>query len=292
MKLSTTMAALLALSTAPACSTTADEAKGDRQSDLHAPPERTFADPCANASLGDGGYCATQFDAKADPHVLYTCAGGATAQRTACKVECERMPDGVDDRCNDAAASDDPSAAPSAGPTSNTRAQMVARARSWGDIHMPYCGGVAGGPDALCGGTCTRRLSSPFNRPEWNRYRSDCSGFVSFVWQLAFQDGHRTWGFAPFNEEGETFSHTIDAHDLKPGDALNSTPTDHGSQHVMMFIGWVDQAAGIAHTIEEAFCPYDIIDTPRRQIMLRGGAVVALSGDERTFYAIRKNGVQ
>ena len=279
-----TMATLLALSTAPACSTPADEAKRERQSDLHAPLELTLADPCANASLGDGGYCATHFDAKADPNVLYRCAGRATAQRIACKAGCERMASGFDDRCNDAG--------PMAAPTSNTRATMVARARSWGDIHMPYCGGIAGGPDALCGGTCTRRLSPPFNRPEWNRYRSDCSGFVSFVWQLAFQDGHRTWGFAPFNEEGASFSHTIDAHDLKPGDALNSTPTDHGSQHVMMFIGWIDQAAGVAHTIEEAFCPYDIIDTPRRQVTFHGGAVVALSGDERTFYAIRKNGVE
>jgi hypothetical protein len=243
-------------------------------------------DACANADLGDGGYCATYFDGKADQTILYTCVGRTTATRTVCKSGCERMPDGIDDRCKDSVASGAPAA------VGSTRADMVARAQSWAAIDMPYCGGVPGGPDALCGGTCPERLAAPFNRPEWNRYRSDCSGFVSFVWQLDYEDGHRTWGFAPFDDEGASFSHLVDAHDLQPGDALNSTPTDHGSQHIMMFLGWVDQNAGIAHTVEEAFCPYDIIDTPRRQITFRGGSVVALSGEDRTFYAIRKNGVQ
>ncbi len=242
------------------------------------------SDACAGADLGDGGYCATYFDGSAARNVLYTCVGRATATRTTCKDGCERMADGIDDRCAESAET--------SGPTDGSRSAMITRAQSWAKIDMPYCGGVPGGPDALCGGTCTERLAPPFNRPEWNRYRSDCSGFVSFVWQLDYEDGHRTWGFAPFNQEGETFSHLIDAKDLLPGDALNTTNSERGTQHIMLFVGWVDKAAGIAHTIEEAFCPYDIIDTARRQITFLGGSEVALSGEDRRFYAIRKNGVQ
>jgi hypothetical protein len=45
---------------------------------------------------------------------------------------------------------------------------------------MPYCGGVNGGTDYICGGTCYR--SGAGNTAQWNVYRTDCSGLVSWAW--------------------------------------------------------------------------------------------------------------
>src|SRR4051794_21601070 len=55
--------------------------------------------------------------------------------------------------------------------------RTLARARTWIDVGMPYCGGPNGGKDVICGGTCTRSGSA--KSAEWDKYRSDCSGFVS-----------------------------------------------------------------------------------------------------------------
>ena len=98
----------------------------------------------------------------------------------------------------------------------------VARAQLWVDAKVPYCQAPnhAHDDDADCASTCTR----PDN-PEWDPYRSDCSGLVSWAWGLP-APGHTTATFAPFDT---TVSHAISAIDLQPGDAINN---DH---HTMLF---------------------------------------------------------
>jgi hypothetical protein len=238
---------------------------------------QTPGDLCAGAALGNGGYCATSLSSTADPKSLLTCSNGKTTTQVTCASGCQRMPDGQNDVCATGAPSD-------------ARAAILQRARSWADIDMPYCGGVPGGPDSICGGTCFQRVGI-FNQPAWNKYRSDCSGFVSFVWQLAYDNGHRTWGFAPFNEEGPAFSRVIAAADLLPGDALNTATADKQQQHIILFAGWADRAARIAHTIEEANCTNDIIETPRRQMTFNARGTVNVASDARELWPIRKTGL-
>jgi hypothetical protein len=240
------------------------------------PPGGGGSDPCANATLGDGAYCATYFSATAEAKTLLSCVGKKTANTTTCSNGCQRMPDGQDDKCAAAAAS-------------SVRAAMMTRAEAWRAAKMPYCGATPGNFDGICGKTCTERQTASLLKPEWNIYRSDCSGYVSFVWQLAFEDGHRTWGFAPFNDEGPAFSEVIAPSALQPGDVLNSATPDIFKQHIILFAGWVDQANGYARTLEEANCDADLVDTPKRKLVINKDGSVSLEG--RAFWPVRKIGV-
>ena len=120
--------------------------------------------------------------------------------------------------------------------------RTLARARLWIDAGMPYCGGPNGGKDVICGGTCSR--TGIAKTAEWDKYRSDCSGFVSWSWGLA-APGETTRTLAPY---ATAVSSLIAIDDLQPGDALN------GSSHVMLFGGWADKAAGKALILQESRC--------------------------------------
>ncbi len=80
-------------------------------------------------------------------------------------------------------------------------------------------------------------------------YRSDCSGFVSAVWDLP-PPGHTTYSFAggPWDDG---VSYVIDGSELRPGDALNA-PGDPAARtgHVMLYVSG-DYASGYVEVIEE-----------------------------------------
>jgi hypothetical protein len=140
---------------------------------------------------------------------------------------------------------DDPPARPSEpAPSTNVTfgERTLARARLWIDANMPYCGGPNGGKDVICGGTCVRDGES--KKAEWDKYRSDCSGFVSWSWELP-APGRTTSTFAPYDT---TVSALISVSELAPGDALNN------KGHVMLWGGWVDEAAGKALILQESRC--------------------------------------
>ncbi len=118
----------------------------------------------------------------------------------------------------------------------------LARARLWIDAKMPYCGGPNGGHDLICGGTCERDGTA--EKAEWDKYRSDCSGFVSWAWGLK-APGRTTSTLAPYDTEESTL---VKVDDLAPGDALNS------GHHVMLFGGWTDKDAGKATILQESKC--------------------------------------
>jgi len=94
---------------------------------------------------------------------------------------------------------------PDAGPTV---VESVARGQLWVDAKVPYCQAPNHQPDhdTACASTCTRP-----DVAEWDPYRSDCSGFVSFKMDI---------------------TSVINAADLAPGDAVNN------STHMMLFVGW------------------------------------------------------
>jgi hypothetical protein len=68
-------------------------------------------------------------------------------------------------------------------------------------------------------------------------YRQDCSGFVSFAWQLTKP------GISPAGMSD--FSSAISFDNLRPGDALISP------YHAMLFVQWVDKSAGTFIAYEE-----------------------------------------
>jgi hypothetical protein len=152
--------------------------------------------------------------------------------------------------------------------------EAVMRAREWVTAQVPYCGGPNGGNDVLCGGTCTR--SGDAANPDWDAYRSDCSGLVSFAWQLP-PPGHITSGFAPFATD---VSDVIAVADLQPGDALNN------DTHVMLFAAWKDDAKTQATIIQESDCG-KVANETTVELTYADGDQKADVKYYGTFYAIR-----
>jgi hypothetical protein len=148
-------------------------------------------------------------------------------------------PDGDDDSAVPAATGP---AAPAPARDATFAERTLARAREWISAQMPYCGGPNGGKDLICGGICERDGAA--ERPEWDDYRSDCSGFVSWAWELP-PPGRTTRTLAPADT---TVSVVINIEDLAPGDALN------GPGHVMLWGGWNDEATGKGVILQESGC--------------------------------------
>ena len=88
---------------------------------------------------------------------------------------------------------------------------VMARAQEWVNLRVPYCGGVRGGGDAICGGICNRP-SAP-----WNGYRSDCSGFLSWAWQIPDDPATATY---VRDRGGDHGWRTVAIADLRTGDAM------------------------------------------------------------------------
>jgi hypothetical protein len=151
----------------------------------------------------------------------------------------------------------------------------VARGALWVAAEVPYCQSPNGqpDPDTSCSSVCMR----PSN-PEWDPYRSDCSGFVSWAWDLP-APGRTTSEFAPAETD---ITSVIDGSQLLPGDALN-VPGDH----IILFVSWV-VAGQSANFYEEPGCsanpPYAHAFTSNVEI---SGSSVTVDYESNTFTAIR-----
>lgn len=110
-----------------------------------------------------------------------------------------------------------------------TNREAVARAMEWSDAKLAYCWAPNGGDNHEAGNFACERICERQRHPEWDPYRSDCSGLVSWAWKLP-APGRITTDFFPFKAD-VTFG--IDANDLRPGDAINN------ETHVMLFKKWV-----------------------------------------------------
>ena len=93
-------------------------------------------------------------------------------------------------------------------PTPTARQWIVWRAQTWVTDHVAY------------------NQSSTHDG-----YRQDCSGYVSFAWQIK-KPGTSPSGIS-------AYAHTISFDSLQPGDALNNA-----SAHTMLFVKWVDKSKG------------------------------------------------
>jgi hypothetical protein len=153
--------------------------------------------------------------------VLVACSGS---------VEGDTSPDAGSTIMVDASAHDDVNPA-------------VARAQLWVNAQVPYCQAPNHQHDADtdCASTCVRP-----DVADWDPYRSDCSGLVSWAWGLP-APGHTTATLAPYDTD---VSHAITAADLQPGDAINN---DH---HTMLFAAWIVEGTQ-ARFLEEPGCSSD-----------------------------------
>ena len=117
----------------------------------------------------------------------------------------------------------------------------IARAEEWVAAQVPYCQSANHQPDGdhACASVCNRA-----DNADWDPYRSDCSGLVSWAWGLP-APGRTTSELAPAVND---ITHAIDAALLAPGDAVN-IPGDH----MMLFKEWV-VSNQTATFIEEPGC--------------------------------------
>ncbi|WP_329787439.1 VCBS repeat-containing protein [Lentzea sp. DG1S-22] len=96
-----------------------------------------------------------------------------------------------------------------------TRAEVMARAKTWVDARVPYSMSAA--------------------RDGW---RTDCSGFVSMAWNLSKP------GLSTVTLVGSNVTHRITKDELLPGDILikGGPGTEGAAGHVRLFGGWLDSA--------------------------------------------------
>jgi uncharacterized membrane protein YgcG len=159
-----------------------------------------------------------------------------------------------------------------------TSDDAISRAEQWVTAKLLYCQSANGQPDydTSCSSTCTRQ-----SNPQWDPYRSDCSGFVSWAWGLP-APGLVTSEFAPF---GTTASTTIQATDLQPGDACNL----NAGGHIVLFEKWVTPGTS-ALFMEEPGCsanpPY--AHEFQSDVTL-SGVNITIAYEGETFTAIRYN---
>lgn len=156
--------------------------------------------------------------------------------------------------------------------------KVIDRAEEWVDAKLHYCQAPnhERDYDSACSTYCERE-----NNSAWNPYRSDCSGFVSWAWGLD-APGRTTLQLAPFRDD---ITHTIDAIDLQPGDAINN------ADHIMLFKAWTNKGH-VATFLEEPGCssatPYAHQVTVNVSIT---GTHIYVPYNGMTFTAIRFDGI-
>ncbi|XXX73471.1 hypothetical protein WMF30_38100 [Sorangium sp. So ce134] len=134
-----------------------------------------------------------------------------------------------------------------AAPSSLTTQDILDRAYKWAHASVPYCSVPAGRYDPVCKRDCTRTGAA--DNPEWNLYRSDCSGFVSYAW------GAPAPGKVVIELVQEHFSQRVGHWDAQPGDAFAYvSPDGPADDHIMLFVDWT--SSGAARIMEELNCDH------------------------------------
>jgi len=154
-------------------------------------------------------------------------------------------------------------------------ATAVSKALQWVNVDMQYCGAPNGQYDSLCGGTCERTGDDA--SPEWDPYRTDCSGYISWAWGIA-PPGLTTPNL------GQRFA-PIKVTDLQPGDILSHAGAPG---HAFLFERWVDKAARRASILEQFDC--DVGNLKRDVVFTTLNATntaTSIVGDSRAYTAMR-----
>jgi hypothetical protein len=161
-----------------------------------------------------------------------------------------------------------------------TESTILSRADEWVQAKLLYCQSPNGADDSIdpsCPAVCMRESNA-----QWDPYRSDCSGFVSWSWGLP-APGRTTDEFAPADT---TVSYAIDGMDLQPGDAVN-IPGDH----MVLFVSW-QTVGSVANFYEEPGCRAtpDYAHAFTSAVTI-SGQNVTIAYEGKTFTAIRYTGV-
>jgi hypothetical protein len=160
-----------------------------------------------------------------------------------------------------------------------TTTSIISRADEWVTAKLLYCQSPNGDPDPdpSCPSVCKRE-----SNVDWDAYRSDCSGFVSWAWGLP-APGNTTSEFAPADT---SVSYVIDGSELQPGDALN-IPDDH----IVLFVSWVTPGSE-ANFYEEPGCSAtpDYAHAFSSAVTISGSSVT-IAYEGATFTAIRYTGL-
>lgn len=158
-----------------------------------------------------------------------------------------------------------------------TTDDAVNRAMLWANAKLQYCWTPNGGNNHTAGDLACAEICKRTANPEWDPYRSDCSGLVSWAWNLP-APGRTTLGFYPYQKD---ITVGIQAMDLRAGDAINN------NEHVMLFKEWVTVGKR-ATFIEEPGCssstPYAHEVTSDVTI---NGMTITPAVEGRSFTAIR-----
>lgn len=149
---------------------------------------------------------------------------------------------------------------------------IMARANDYLTHDIVYCGGPRGGVDETgCGeGVCEQPIGP------WDGYRSDCSGFVSYVWQIPSDPDTATYSYDQAGGQGWS---TIPIDDLRAGDAVVA------QGHIKLFSSF--QGTNAALIYEEYDC--NRIAHKKVQGFYRSGSEILFDGDSRPYHAIRRN---
>jgi hypothetical protein len=133
---------------------------------------------------------------------------------------------------------------------SGARKRAIERAFTWWDAQIPYS-------------------QSKYHQS----YRTDCSGFISMAWELG-----TSYTTADFINGGGQSSRLGGYSELIPGDAL--VRRSGGSGHIVMFLGWNDQAKSSACVIEQASTASDMQFRPRSTSSLTSGGYKAIRANK------------
>ena len=164
--------------------------------------------------------------------------------------------------------------APGSDSTGESTADIRSKQKSGGcDISRDDILGSVGGArrEAITRGFTWLDDNVPYSQSATHEgYRTDCSGFVSMCWQLN-KPGETTSSFAEQN--GYHFLNSYD--ELIPGDAI-----DAAGHHVVLFLGWNDDAHSGICVLEQASTASDMQFRVRSTSSLKSGGFKPLRNDD------------
>jgi hypothetical protein len=154
-----------------------------------------------------------------------------------------------------------------------TADSIMARAKQWVAEKVLYCAVSNNKWDSVCGYQCERPKAA------WDAYRSDCSGYVSWCWQIASQPSSRTYMVDKAGTDGWK---TIPIDALAPGDALVC------NGHIMLFSRWV--SATSFEIYQESNCG-KVANFGTRTFKRNADGTLMIGSDTRVYHPIRRNGL-
>jgi hypothetical protein len=134
------------------------------------------------------------------------------------------------------------------GATAGARREAIERGFEWFDDHVPYS-----------------------QSRSHEGYRTDCSGFVSMCWKTG--TSYTTASFIA----GAASSSLASYNALQPADALVYRSGSHG--HIVLFLGWNDNAHSSACVLEQASTASDMQFRARSTASLHASGFRAIRAD-------------